>query len=248
MYHYTWLENIPGVRGVFESIGIENASPILHSWMICFVLIGLALAGRFALARVTAQNDLKKYVPDATLTLRNVWEIFAEGLVGLLKGVLEHQTRNPVYFGLLAGLFVYILSSNLVGLVPGFAAPTSDISTNLAMALVVLIVFNVAGLLENGFGYVKHLFGPVALLAPLIFTVEVISLFLVRPISLTLRLGGNMFGDHMVFGIMSDLVPLVLPVIFLGLGAFVSFIQALVFTLLSAVYIALATAHEDDHH
>ena len=73
-------------------------------------------------------------------------------------------------------------------------------------------------------------------------------MFVVRPFSLTLRLTGNMFGDHMVFGIMSDLVPPVLPSVFLGLGSFVSFIQALVFTLLSAVYIALATAHDDDHH
>lgn len=249
MYHYTWLENIPGVREGLEALGTgTSGGAILHAWLICFVLIALALIGRSRLNSIRAQDDLKKYVPDTGLTVRNFWEIFAGGLFDLFRSVLAHDARNPVYFTLLAGLFIFILFSNLLGLVPGFMAPTADISTNLAMSLVVLVVFNVAGLMANGVNYLKHFFGPLLLLAPLIGIVELISTFIVRPVSLTLRLGGNMFGDHMVFGIMSDLTYLGIPVIFLGLGAFVSFIQALVFTLLSAVYIALATAHEDDHH
>ena len=249
MYHFTWLENIPGVAGAFGSLGIgEYAAPILHAWLLCFLLIGLALLGRMKLSSVMAQGDLKKFVPDSGMSIRNFWELFTGGLHNLIHSILPNDSRNPYFFSLLAGLFVFILFGNLMGLVPGFAAPTGDLNTNLAMALVVLVVFNVAGLMANGIHHITHLFGPVWWLAPLLFGVEALGMFVVRPVSLTLRLTGNMFGDHMVFGIMSELVPPIWPSIFLGLGAFVSFIQALVFTLLSAVYIALATAHEEDHH
>lgn len=249
MYHFTWLENIPGVSGAFGALGIaEYAAPILHAWLLCFLLLGVALLGRLRLGQVMARGDLQKFVPDAGLTVRNFWELFTGGLFNLIRSILPHDARNPYFFSLLAGLFVFVLFGNLMGLVPGFSAPTGDLNTNLAMALVVLLVFNVAGVLVNGVHHITHLFGPVWWLAPLLFTVEALGMFVVRPVSLSLRLTGNMFGDHMVFGIMSDLVPPIWPAIFLGLGAFVSFIQALVFTLLSAVYIALATAHEADHH
>lgn len=249
MYHYTWLEQIPGVTHAFESVGLGgSAAPIMHAWLLSFLLIGVALLGRMKLNSVMAAGGDKLYVPDSSLTIRNFWELFVGGLDNLTHSVLAHDNRKPVYFALLSGLFIYILFGNLMGMVPGFAAPTGDFNTNLAMAMVVLVVFNVAGLMANGIGHITHLFGPIWWLAPLIFVVEALGMFLVRPFSLTLRLTGNMFGDHMVFGIMSDLVPPVLPSVFLGLGSFVSFIQALVFTLLSAVYIALATAHDDDHH
>lgn len=249
MYHYTWLEQIPGIAGVFEAAHLGgSAASIMHAWLLCFLLIGAALLGRMKLNSVIAAGGAAQYVPDSSLTMRNFWELFVGGLDNLTHSVLSHDNRKPVYFALLSGLFIFILFGNLMGMVPGFAAPTGDFNTNLAMALVVLVVFNVAGLMANGVGHITHLFGPIWWLAPLIFVVEALGMFLVRPFSLTLRLTGNMFGDHMVFGIMSDLVPPVLPSVFLGLGSFVSFIQALVFTLLSAVYIALATAHDDDHH
>ena len=249
MNHYTWLEQIPGVVHAFESVGLGgSAASIMHAWLLSFLLIGVALLGRMKLNSVMAAGGDTLYVPDSSLTIRNFWELFVGGLDNLTRSVLEHDNRKPVYFALLSGLFIYILFGNLMGMVPGFAAPTGDFNTNLAMAMVVLVVFNVAGLMANGIGHITHLFGPIWWLAPLIFIVEALGMFLVRPFSLTLRLTGNMFGDHMVFGIMSDLVPPVLPSVFLGLGSFVSFIQALVFTLLSAVYIALATAHDDDHH
>lgn len=259
-YHYTWAADGTGISHTLTqilegSMGVPHADAhaaagaIVHSWILCVGLIVFALVGRMKLNSVVKQSDASKYVPDSRLSVRNFWELFVGGIKNLLDSILEHgDSRQPVFFGLLATLFIYILFGNLMGLLPGFAAPTGELNTNLAMALAVLVVFNVAGLARNGFGYIMHLFGPVWWLAPLIFTVEVLGVFAVRPISLTLRLTGNMFGDHMVFGIMSDLTQLVIPTIFLGLGAFVSFIQALVFTLLSAVYIALATAHEEDHH
>jgi len=251
-YHYTWLGDATGLAHTLsETLGVshDQANAVIHSWLLCVGLIGLALLGRMGLNAANAKQGLEKYAPDTSLTIRNFWEIFVGGLKNLLDGILEHgDSKNAWFFGLCATLFIFVLGGNLMGLVPGFIAPTGDFDTNLAMALAVLLVFNVAGLVRNGFGYILHLFGPVWWLAPLIFVVEFLGVFVVRPASLTLRLTGNMFGDHMVFGIMSDLTYLVIPTIFLGLGAFVSFIQALVFTLLSAVYIALATAHEEDHH
>jgi F-type H+-transporting ATPase subunit a len=150
------------------------------------------------------------------------------------------------FFWLIGGLFIYVLFGNLVSILPGGLPPTDNFSSNLALGLTVFVVFNVAGLARNGVHYVKHLLGPVWWLAPLMLVVEVIGLC-VRPVSLSLRLMGNIYGDHTVFGIMSDLVPVVIPSIFLGLGIFVSFVQAFVFTLLTCVYVSLAVAHEEGH-
>ena len=248
MYHYTWLEHIPGAADFFHSLHLDAyASPILHAWLVCFLIIIGAVLGRMKLNAVMASDNVERFIPDSGLSIRNICELFVGGLHNLIKDVLGEDVRQPIFFSLLAGMFIFILVSNWMGLVPGFAAPTGDINTNVAMALVVLVVFNVAGIMRNGMSYFTHLLGPIWWMAPLMLVVESLGVFVVRPVSLSLRLTGNMFGDHLVFGIMSDLIPLVVPCIFLGLGAFVSFIQALVSTLLSAVYIALATAHEDEH-
>jgi F-type H+-transporting ATPase subunit a len=145
-------------------------------------------------------------------------------------------------------LFIFV--ANLMSVVPGGLPPTDNVNTNLAMSLVVLSVYVIEGVRRTGMGFFKHMAGPVIWLAPLIFAIEAAGVFLIRPASLTLRLFGNINGDHMVFGIMSDLVPVVVPSIFLALGIWVSFLQAFVFTLLSAIYIMLSVGHDDEegHH
>ena len=99
------------------------------------------------------------------------------------------------------------------------------------------------GVREHGVGYLKHFLGPVIFLAPLMVIIEVIS-HLVRPVSLSLRLFMNITGDHMVLGVFTNLTHVFIPMIFVGLGLFVSFLQAFIFTILSTIYIALAEAHE----
>lgn len=251
MYSYAWFDEVLGLGlgPALESLGVNHHGQlsILHAWLVCFLLIGGALVARKGLDAARAKSGVDAYVPDSKLTVRNFYELVVDALQGLGHSVLGRKDTK-VYFWMIGGLFFYILAGNLMGLVPGFHSPTGDLNTNYAMALVVLVVFNVSGLMRNGFGYIKHMMGPVWWLMPLIFTIELLSYLVVRPFSLTIRLGGNMFGDHMVFGIMSDLIPFVYPSIFLGLGAFVSVIQALVFTLLSAVYVSLAVAHDEDHH
>lgn len=158
------------------------------------------------------------------------------------------------YAPLLGGTFFFILICNLSGLVPGFAPVTEQMNMTLGMALVVFVAFNYAGLKYGGIHYVKHLFGPVLFLAPLLFVIELIGLC-VRPLSLSLRLFGNIMGDHLVFRVFSTLVrdasiPFVpFPAVLLGFGTLVACMQAFIFLTLSTVYIKLAleTAHHDSH-
>jgi F-type H+-transporting ATPase subunit a len=171
--------------------------------------------------------------------------MFTGALFGLANDLLG-DTNAKKFFWIVGGLFIYILTSNLMGLLPGMLPPSGSLHHNFAMALVVLLLFNGAGIKTQGIvGYLKHMWGPVWWLGVLLFFIELLSFLVVRPYSLSLRLTGNMFGDHQVLSIMSGLIPVVYPVIFLGLGMFVSFIQAFVFTLLSTMYIALAVEHDD---
>jgi F-type H+-transporting ATPase subunit a len=116
-------------------------------------------------------------------------------------------------------------------------------NTTLALGLFVFLYYNYAGFKAHGFGYLKQFFGPVIWLAPLMFIIEVAS-HVFRPLSLALRLRGNIMGDHIVLGVFSGLVPYLLPVIFYGLGVFVAFMQAFVFCLMTMVYISLSTSHD----
>lgn len=188
------------------------------------------------------KNKNEGLVPEKKLTYRNFFEIVAESLFGLCESVMgRHEAEH--FFPVIGGLFVFIFSCNLLGLIPGFLPPTDNLNTTLALGLFVFLYYNYAGLKANGLSYLKHFLGPVLWLAPLMLVIELAS-HIFRPISLALRLRGNIMGDHVVLGIFSDLVPLVLPVIFYGLGLFVAFVQAFVFCLMTMVYISLSTAHD----
>lgn len=148
------------------------------------------------------------------------------------------------YTSYLVTLGVFILTANLLGLVPGFEAPTAIPSVPLGCALVTWIFYHVHGLRKNGLiGYLKHFMGPVWWIAPLLFVIEVFS-HLARIMSLTIRLYANMFAGDMVTLVFFSLVPLGVPVLFMGLHIGVSLIQTYIFVLLATVYLAEATAHE----
>ena len=137
----------------------------------------------------------------------------------------------------------FTIFSNLLGVFPGFYPATQNLNSTLACASVIFIVYNYMGFREHGWGYLKHFMGPIIYLAPLMIIIEVVS-HLVRPASLSLRLFWNMFGDHLVLQIFSNLTPYIIPAIFIGLGVFVSFLQAFIFTILSSIYISLSTSHD----
>ncbi|MFH1467948.1 MAG: F0F1 ATP synthase subunit A [Pseudomonadota bacterium] len=245
---FSWYHLLPGVADDSLIPGMLQRNEtwaIPAAWAACGVIILLAWFARRGLDRARARGGVEALVPDSTLTPRNALEIVVEALYELAESTLGPKDAK-IFFPFLGSIFVYVLISNLMGLIPGFLPHTSCVSSNLALAVVVFLTFNGVGLVRNGFGYIKHLGGPIIYLAWFFFPIETVGLF-VRPLSLTLRLAGNMFGDHTVFGIMSDLVPPLLPAILLALGMFVSFIQALVFMLLTTVYISLAAAHDEGH-
>jgi F-type H+-transporting ATPase subunit a len=245
--HFSWFKLIPGVgeEGFLGLTGdaAKEAYIFPSAMAVCVLLIVLALIARRGLDRARKQGGTLQYVPASNLGVRNLAELYVSLVWGMVRDLLGTKDGRT-HFPLVATLFIYIWFSNLLAVTPGFLPPSDNVSNNVGMALVVFVVFNVSGIWRNGLGYFKHMAGPILVLAPLIFTLEMVAL-IVRPASLTLRLAGNMYGDHMVFGIMSDLVPVVIPSIFLGLGIFVSSVQAFVFTLLSIIYIALAVAHDE---
>lgn len=180
---------------------------------------------------------------------------FVEMCWGVISSTLEKIVGEKVwnhYASLLGGTFFFIICANLSGLIPGFPPATEYINQNAAMALVIFLSFNYIGLKHAGLNYIKHLCGPVLLLAPLMFAIELIAL-LARPVSLSLRLYGNVSGDHMVFNVFSTLmrdfhVPfLPVPGALLTFGLLVACLQAFIFMTLSSVYVRLSldTAHHD---
>lgn len=251
MYHFSWFQLLTGPIHLLEAnLGAshDDAIRVLSSWGVCLFLIVLALGARAGLNAAMGKQGSEKYVPADNLGLRNLFEMYTSAILNMVGGVLGHKDAVN-YYWLLGGLFMYVFASNLMSVMPGGLPPTDNINTNFAMGLVVLVVYVGAGLARQGMGFFKHMMGPILPMAPLIFLIEALGVFLIRPGSLALRLFGNINGDHTVFGIMSDLVPVVVPSIFLGLGIWVSFLQAFVFTLLSAIYIALSVDHgDDDHH
>jgi F-type H+-transporting ATPase subunit a len=230
---FTWVSVIPGLNLL---PGHVATALIVLGLIIFFVL-------RANAQRAAARDQA---IPDDSLTFRNIAELLVEGVISMAEGILGHQAKK--YVPLYGTFFIYILACNLMGLLPGFSPPTTNFNVTLALGLLSFTAYNVFGFKEQGVGYLKHFVGPMLWLAPLMIPLELISNF-VRPFSLALRLLGNMTGDHTVLEIFTDLTKVGIPVIFYGLGTFVSFVQAFVFTLLSMVYVSLAvTHHGGDHH
>jgi F-type H+-transporting ATPase subunit a len=191
----------------------------------------------------STRDEAKSIVPPRKLTFGNFFEILAESLYGFVEGAMGEKGAARFY-PLIGALFIFILFSNMFALIPGFSAPTDTLKTNVGIALLVFFVTHVYGVKEHGAAYFKHFFGPIPVLAPLMFPIEIVS-HLVRPVSLSLRLMGNMLADHKVVMSFFALVPLLVPLPFLLLGLLVCLIQALVFCTLAMVYISMAMEHEE---
>ncbi|AFL87870.1 F0F1-type ATP synthase, alpha subunit [Terriglobus roseus DSM 18391] len=147
------------------------------------------------------------------------------------------------FVGYLSVLALFILVMNLLGLIPGLMSPTSNQVVPLGLALVTFIYYHYHGIRSNGAGYIKQFLGPVWWLAPLMFIIEVVS-HLARVLSLTVRLYANMFAGDLVTLAFFSLIPVGVPLIFLGLHLGVSVIQTYVFMLLATIYLSLAVSHE----
>ena len=166
-----------------------------------------------------------------------------------IYGMIDQQGQEVIGHGherftnYLVTLGVFILTCNLIGLIPGFEAPTAVPSVPLGFAVVTWIYYQMHGIRENGPAYIKHFLGPVWWLAPLMLVIEIAS-HLARILSLTVRLFANMFAGDMVTLVFFSLFPLAIPVVFMLLHVGVSFIQTYIFVLLATVYLGEAVAHE----
>lgn len=255
MYNYSWFFGLAGVEHgeMLHAIGVSDAEAggeyaVYTAWVVFLIITVFAFSAKMGLKNATTKGGTLQYVPDANLGPRNVAELLVDGILNFAEGVLNSRDLAKRYFPLFGSVFVYVLVSNLLGLVPGFLASTGVISTNMAVAFVVFVMFNYAGIKEIGIkAYLAHMAGPMVALMPFIFAVEFFSMML-RPLTLSVRLYINMFADHLLLGVSSFLTHGILaPAFFVGLGTFVSFVQAFVFMLLTVVYIALAVG-DGDHH
>lgn len=174
--------------------------------------------------------------------VQHVAEMIHEFIGGQAEQVIGHGYQR--FQAWVTCIFLFVLINNLTGLIPGVTTPTSSIVVPLGLAAPTFLYYNFQGLREQGLiGYLKHFAGPIWWMAWLIFPIEIIS-HLARILSLTVRLYANMFASDLITLVSFSGVPLGLPVLALGLHAFVSVIQAFVFMLLTMIYLSLAVAHE----
>jgi F-type H+-transporting ATPase subunit a len=252
--HASWFGYFPGYESLRDNLRIYfgrewtwqafqathfEVDHILGGLLVLLVLTLLAVRYAFS---VRFAGD-RGAVPPPRFCARALVETFCDLVYGLMEQPMGKKNARR-FLPLIGSLFLFILFSNLLSLIPGFQPPTATLKTNLALSLLVFLLTHVFGVAAHGPKYFKHFLGPIWWLAPLMLPLEIVS-HLARPVSLSLRLLGNIVADHKVPAIFLTLVPLLLPVPFLVLGVFVAVVQAIVFSLLSTIYIASAIAHEE---
>jgi len=218
-------------RKLLEPLHISTgaADAIAYTWLIMILLL--------ILSKLATSNIQK--VPSG---LQNFMEVVIGGIENMIVETMGEHGRP--FFPLVATLAIFILVSNLIGLIPGFFPPTANINTTAACAVIVFLMTHIVGIKHHGLHYIKHFMGPIAWLAPMMLFIEVIG-HLSRVVSLTLRLFGNMNGHELVLMIFFGLAPFLVPMPMMLMGVLVSFIQAFVFMLLAMIYIqgSLEEAH-----
>ena len=201
---------------------------VSHAFLVSILLIVAALIVKGSL----------RLVPKG---FQNFVEMLVEQILKLVDDTIGHKWSRPL-FPFICTIFLFILVANLMGLIPGFTAATANVNTNAAMAIPVFLMYHYYGLKVHGVHYINHFLGPIRSLAGLplmimMFFIEIIGHF-VRPLTLTVRLFGNMTGKHILLIVLGIIAPAVIPSVILGLGLLVSVVQALVFTLLTTCYFA----------
>ncbi len=228
----------PPLAAALGLFGIEVRDP-LHL-VPDFIVVALVVAAVLIVLLGLASRRLS-LVPSGR---QSVLEVVVQAFDGLLADTIGPEGRK--YLPVVGTVGLFIFGCNLIGLVPGFMAPTSKLNATLGCALVVFLYYHWQGVRAQGLKYFKHFVGPIPALAPLMIPIEIISHFS-RPVSLSMRLFGNIFAEELLIVIMASIIPFFLPLPFMAIAIFTSLIQAFVFVLLSCIYIAGAVAHEQDH-
>ncbi len=257
-HHTTWFSFLPGYQNLLDYLngyysgsilmpaGAHEYESVHHIFAAGLVFLFLVIMALLARARL---SDIENAViPDKKLTPLLMFELILELVMGMMESVLGKEYKR--YVPMIGTCALFILFSNLLGLVPGFVPPTDNLNTTFAVASVVFVWFNFHGFRQAGHHHITHMLNPVGawwgwFLAPLLGVVEVFGV-LIRPVTLALRLAANMIGDHAVLFAFAGIFPLLVPLPFYALGLLVCLIQTAVFCILSTVYIALHTPEE--HH
>jgi len=220
---------------IFTFIGLINHN---HEFLIGahIVLVGIIV---LVLAKLATKS--MQLVPSG---VQNIMEAYVEGVISIGKDVIGAELARK-YLPLIATIGLLVLVGNLIGIIPGFESPTSNVNMTLVLALVVFIYYNYEGIRVNGFiKYFGHFMGPMKILAPLMFPIEIVS-HLSRVVSLSFRLFGNIKGDDMFLMVILMLAPWVAPMVPFGLLTFMAFLQAFIFMILTYVYLASAVQISD---
>lgn len=230
---FTWGSLGAPVNDALHHVGVD-AHVGFDVLVTSVLLIVLAILGG-AKYRKSAMVE-----PSGKLDFSTFFEIVVGGVFSFVKGFVGEKAK-PLFF-LIGSAAFFILFNNLIGSIPGFNPPTDQFNVTIVLGLIIFIATHVVGIAAHGGSYIKQFLGPLWWLSWLIFPIEIIS-HLVRPLSLALRLFGNITGDHKVGAVFFGLIPLLIPLPFMGLGVFVAFVQTFVFILLSLVYIQMAMSH-----
>jgi len=248
-HHTTWLSFLPGYAAFEAFVRSIQPAGLLGTPVVVQHVLAAALTALFVLflawrthRSLTAGGTMEGLVPGPEVSVRNVVEVLAEMLLRQMKQIIGPEATR--YFPVLFTLTLFILFSNLLGLVPGFTPPTDNWNTTFACSIFVFVYFNYHGLRVHKWGHITHLANPVGewwgwFLAPLMFPLETVSM-MVRPVSLGIRLGANMLGDHAVLGAFVGLLPFFLPIPIMALGLLVCVVQTTIFVVLTMIYLKLS--------
>lgn len=230
-------DHLAGVaNSILNAVGMtaENAARPWQNWIVMEILVVAILIVLAGVIRASLSVDKPGKIQHLIEAIYD-FLIYQEREVGI-----HHPEKYINYFGT---LFIFLLFMNLIGAIPSFEAPTLTVAVPIGLAVTTFLFYNAVGFRENGIKYLAHFAGPVWWMAWLMIPIEIIS-HLARPLSLSVRLYGNMSGGEQVTESFLKLVHLLVPVIFMGLHVFVALLQAYVFTLLSMIYVSMATSHE----
>lgn len=234
-------------------LGYKDYEPVFMALVLMVVIVYLTTEVRGIYKRMAAAKRASDLAPEEELTLQTFFEVFFEFFYKMAKDIMGAKNAKR-YFPLIGASAIFIFVSNAIGFVPGMLPPTSNLNVTAGCALLVFIAFNYYGLKDNGMHYVKHMAGwgtfsgtlPNVGLACLMVPIEIISLC-VRPITLAIRLMMNMAVDHLLLSLFAGFFAILVPLPIMLLGVIVVCVQTLVFCLLTAIYIGLATEHAEHH-
>jgi F-type H+-transporting ATPase subunit a len=235
----------PWVAAALRPLGVEFPAGrhVIPDFLVMagLIVVFLTILALVLRSRLSVENPGKLQI------------LLEDGVAGL-RGMLEENVgpKGPRYLSLVATMGLFILCGNLMGLVPGLMAPTSNINVTLGCAITVFVYYQIQGFREQGvIGYVRHFAAPPGAplwIAPIYFPVEIISHFS-RVLSLSVRLFGNIFGEELVIAILFSIVPFLAPLPMMFLGILTGSLQAFIFVMLTVIYLsgAVAVEHEHEH-